>query len=195
MLNVVPIPMPLETAWPEAWAVTGQGIAGHAPPRTDLFIDPFGTKRLNNAPMLLFPASGDFVLQAEVTVEFASTFDAGVLLFWQDEENWAKLCFEFSPQRKPMIVSVVTRGTSDDANSTTIDGDTIYLRVAHRGVGSVFHYSTDGAWWHLVRAFRLPDQPVSAGFLVQSPTGNGCRAEFTRIAYRADTISDIRSGE
>jgi regulation of enolase protein 1 (concanavalin A-like superfamily) len=194
-LTIAPIPVPLETASAGAWTLTEQGMSGYAGAGTDLFVDPFGAKRLNNAPMLLFPTSGDFVLQAEVIVEFDFTFDAGVLLLWQDDENWAKLCFEFSPQRNPMIVSVVTRGTSDDCNSAIIDARRVYLRVARRGAGCVFHYSRDGRLWHLVRAFRLPDQPLSAGFLVQSPTGRGCRARFTNIDYRAETIADIRSGE
>src|SRR5579864_4146218 len=80
---------------------------------TDLFIDPRGAAPMHNAPRLLGPVSGDFQLSARVAADFAATFDAGVLLVWSDEEHWAKLCFEYSPRGRPMIVSVVTRGPSD----------------------------------------------------------------------------------
>jgi regulation of enolase protein 1 (concanavalin A-like superfamily) len=148
-----------------------------------------------NAPALLFPTTRDFLLEADVHVQFRGTFDAGVLLLRQDEDHWAKLCFEFSPQGKPMVVSVVTREFSDDCNSVSIDGDRVHLRVGRRGAGCVFHYSEDGKYWHMVRAFRLSDKPMKAGFLVQSPRGEGSRAEFSGIRYREGTLADFRSGE
>ena len=63
---------------------------------------------------------GDFLFQARVEVQVGESFDAGVLVVWLDETTWAKLCFEYSPQREPMVVSVVTRGTSDDCNSVVV---------------------------------------------------------------------------
>jgi uncharacterized protein len=184
----------LETAWPDNWEAAGEGLNGKAGAATDLFVDPLGGGRVENAPALLFPVSGDFVLEAEVTVKFASTFDAGVLLLWQDKDHWAKLCFEFSPQARPTVVSVVTRGYSDDCNSVSIGGERVHLRVASRGAGCVFHYSEDGSYWHLVRVFRLGEKPMKAGFLVQSPKGEGIRAEFRGIRHRQETLGDIRSG-
>ena len=59
--------------------------------------------------------------------------------------SWAKLCFEYSPQREPMVVSVVTRGLSDDCNSFVVDGATVWLRIARVGSAFAFHASTDGA--------------------------------------------------
>jgi len=167
---------------------------GRAGTATDLFVDPFGGKRVENAPALVFPVAGDFLLEAEVRVEFAATFDAGVLLLWQDGHHWAKLCFELSPQGKPTVVSVVNREVSDDCNSVSIGGGRVHLRVAQCGAGCVFHYSEDGSYWHLVRVFRLADKPIKAGFLVQSPKGGGSRTEFRAIRYREETLGDIRSG-
>ena len=177
------------------WEQIPEGLAGEAPAQTDLFIDPLSDRVLNSAPKLLFPTTGDFLLEAEVSVEFASKFDAGVLLLWQDAANWAKLCYEFTPQGQPMVVSVVTRGTSDDSNGVIRLPHTVWLRVGRRGPGCVFHYSEDGHWWHMVRAFRLNEGPLQAGFLVQSPTGQGCRAEFRRIRFREVTLGALRSGE
>ncbi|MEP7366355.1 MAG: DUF1349 domain-containing protein [Acidobacteriota bacterium] len=170
-------------------------LTGIAPARTDLFSDPFEPKRYDSAPTFLFPVHGDFIFQACVTVDFSSTFDAGVLLLFQDYDHWAKLCFERSPIGQPTIVSVVNRGISDDANAATIDANTIYLRIARRGPGFAFHYSRDASYWHMVRGFQLLDGPVRAGFLVQSPQGPGCRVRFTEISCRPDTLADIRNGE
>jgi regulation of enolase protein 1 (concanavalin A-like superfamily) len=194
-MHIETIPALLETASPEAWSVTDRGLTGVAPARTDLFTDPLSDRKLHGAPKLLFPTSGDFLLEAEVEVEFASTFDAGVLLLWQDGDHWAKLCYEYSPQGQPMVVSVVTRGASDDCNSIAMTERRIHLRVGRRGPGCVFHYSTDGSYWHMVRAFRLLEGPMQAGFLVQAPTGGGCRVEFRKIRFRADTLPALRSGE
>lgn len=149
-----------------------------------------------NAPMELFDAgAGDFLLSAEVEVEFRSTFDAGVLVLWSDETHWAKLCFEYSPQGEAMVVSVVTNGISDDANGPVPAGPRVHLRVGRRGRTGVMHYSEDGAWWRLVRVFRLPDGPLKAGFEVQSPTGEGVVARFGKIAFRRVTLQDPRNGE
>ncbi len=88
---------------------------------TDWFIDPAGGQGKNNAPIALFmPPDSAFCLQARVTVGFASTYDAGTLFVYSNDALWAKLCFEYSPQQQPMIVSVVTRGVSDDCNSVVV---------------------------------------------------------------------------
>jgi uncharacterized protein len=83
--------------------------------RSDLFVDPFSGSidRPDAGYLLGVPPPGDFTLSARVTVPFGSMFDAGVLLVHAGPERFAKACFEFSPQRRPMAVSVVTRGVSD----------------------------------------------------------------------------------
>ena len=91
-----------------------------------------------------------------------------------------------------MIVSVVTRGTSDDCNSETVDGNTAWLRVARIDDTFAFHASDDGERWGLVRHFGLPTSDVQIGFEVQSPTGNGCRASFADIAYATRRLTDLR---
>jgi uncharacterized protein len=162
--------------------------------RTDWFVDPGTDRPTANAPALVAAVQGDFLLAAKVEVEFAATFDAGALLLWHDDRTWAKLCFEFSPDAEPMVVSVVTRGVSDDCNSRVVDGTAVWLRVARIGRAYAFHCSADGARWDLVRHFRL-DGLVEAGFEAQSPTGEGCAATFTEICFEARTLADLRSGE
>lgn len=163
--------------------------------RTDWFVDPATGEATLDAEAQLEPVVGDFTLGAHVEVDFAATFDAGVLVVWRDQRTWAKLCFEYSPEREPMVVSVVTRGVSDDANSAVIGGNAVWLRIARIGGAFAFHYSLEGKRWHLVRHFALGgDGELQAGFLAQSPTGDGCSARFTHVRVRRETLADIRSG-
>lgn len=184
-----------------AYDVDGSGaLTLTAEPRSDLFIDPSGAAQRPDAGFLVgVPPQGDFTLSARVTVPFEAQFDAGVLLVYSGPDRFAKACFEFSPQRKPMAVSVVTRGSSDDANGPVIDADTLYLRVTRTGAAWAFHTSIDGKWWDMLRYFTL-DEPaeqrdsVRVGFLAQSPTGDGLQVTFTQIAYSAGAPENLRDG-
>lgn len=164
---------------------------------TNWFIDPGGREAENTAPAGLFaPPDASFLLSAKVRVEFASTFDAGVLQLCGRDALWAKLCFEYSPQGQPMIVSVVTRGVSDDCNSVVIDGREIYMRIAHTPRTTAFHYSGDGRYWHMVRYFTLGELArLQVGFSSQSPRGQGCTSIFSEIRYTCGRLRDYRSGE
>ncbi len=180
---------------PEWTLVDPDTLVGTAGPRTDLFVDPRSGSPTVNGPRLLGPPpDGNFQLAARVEVGFAGTYDAGTLLVWAGEETWAKLCFEYSPQRQPMIVSVVTRGRSDDANGFTVDGQVIWLRISGVAGAYAFHASTDGQWWHLIRHFTLGGGPAEVGFEVQSPVGEGCTVTYTGITFTPTTLGDLRDG-
>lgn len=180
---------------PASFDVAADTVSVTAPAKTDWFIDPNGKVSFDNAPALLFDAAKDFMLSSKVTVDFRSTYDAGVLTVYQHPKSWAKLCFERSPQGSPMIVSVVTKGTSDDCNSVPMTENSIYLRVSKIGNTYAFHSSSTGEFWHMVRYFALEDAPSKAGFLAQSPTGEGCKVTFSEVEFAYQTLKDIRSGE
>jgi regulation of enolase protein 1 (concanavalin A-like superfamily) len=164
-------------------------------PKTDLFIDPGGDLVNLSAPRLTgLPPEGDFQFCARVAVDFTSTYDAGVLLVWADETRWAKLCFEFSPDRAPMIVSVVTRRSSDDANAFVVAGRTAWMRVSRLGRAYAFHASTDGLTWSFVRHFDLGAESAQLGFEAQSPVGDGCVATFEDISFVGKRLTDLRNG-
>jgi hypothetical protein len=193
------LPMPLSWQVPPSHCRSDEValLTVQAPGQTDLFVDPSGTEApVLNAPRLLgVPPDQDFQLAARVTVGFGHTFDAGVLLVWADERTWAKLCFEYSPQGKAMAVTVVTRGSSDDANGFTVDGNQLWLRASRLGGAWAFHASTDGAYWQFVRYFTLgASGEVSVGFEAQSPTGPGCEVTFDQITYRPERLADLRDG-
>jgi uncharacterized protein len=191
--------VPVDLRWqppPASWDLSGGTLTVRAGARTDLFVDPSGEPAVGNAPRLLGSAIGDFLLSARVRVEFAARFDAGALLIQVDDGHWAKLCFEYAPLNLPTVVSVVTRGLSDDCNSYPAESNTTWLRVARRGAAFAFHCSADGETWRLVRHFALaPAADVAVGFLAQSPEGDGCTATFDSIGYRARRLADLRSGE
>jgi hypothetical protein len=196
-LTIAAVPMPLR--WlrrPLRWrSDDGSSLTIVAGGRTDLFVDPGGASQARNAPCLVGPPGGDFQLSARVTVELAATYDAGVLLLHAHDQAWAKLCLERSPQGRPTIVSVVTRGVSDDCNSMVVDGPRVWLRVARMGAAFAFHASTDGAFWQLVRYFALEEaERAAVGFLAQSPTGEGCSATFDQIRYTPERLDDLRGG-
>jgi regulation of enolase protein 1 (concanavalin A-like superfamily) len=190
------LPGPLHESGQGQWDYHDGVLTGTAAGNTDLFVDPAGEPATLNAARLLMdiPDTGDFQLQARVEVGFAASFDAGVLLLWSDEHTWAKLCFEYSPQSVPMVVSVVTRTVSDDANAFAVAGPVAWLRVSRRHGAYAYHASTDGQTWQFIRHFRLDGAPMRVGFEVQSPTGAGCSATFSEVSYREETLTELRDG-
>src|SRR5262245_48355590 len=138
ILDVPGVPFPLTPSAHSPWHIEpGAGaISVVATPHSDIFIDPRGASPLgagtvlNAATLLGSPPAGDFQLRARVTVDFASMFDAGVLLLWIDERHWAKLCFEYSPAGQAMIVSVVSRDVAADANAFDAEDRSVWLRVS-----------------------------------------------------------------
>lgn len=201
--NVPGLPFPLVPSAEAAWAVTGPRgtVTASAGPHTDIFIDPGASlpaagAALNAVTLLGIPPDGDFQFSARVSAEFASTYDAGVLLLWIDDRHWGKLCFEFSPAGEPMIVSVVTRGVSDDANAFVVAGRTVWLRVSRIGPAFAYHASLDGTTWRLIRFFAIDaaSGPVAIGFEAQSPTGAGCMVTFDEIRFTRSRLGDLRDG-
>ena len=198
------LPFPLTASVAGVWKVDDQAgtVVATAPAHTDLYVNPAGEgsadaeSLLNAATLLSVPPAGDFQFSARVEVDFRSQYDAGVLLLWLDDRNWAKLCFEFSPAQQPMIVSVVTRGISDDANAFTVNGRTVWLRVSRIGAVYAYHASTDGKSWTMVRVFGLGGEPDrhQVGFEAQSPTGEGCTVTFSDVRFASRTLSDLRDG-
>ena len=176
---------------------SGEKLIIKAGAMTDWFIDPAGNYTKSSAPYLTFRTTDDrFMLSAKVSVNFNSMYDAGGLVIYKMDDLWAKLAFEYSRQLEPTIVSVVTRSISDDCNSVIIDSNIIYLRISHIPKIVAFHYSLDGQYWHLVRYFSLVESfEVRAGFISQSPTGDGCQVEFSEIKYILGSLKDYRSGE
>lgn len=200
-LDIPEVPFPLEAHGPDGdWSFEDGVLTGRAGPRQDRFVPPDGDalEPASDAPRLLgAPPAGDFQLIARVCVGFRDAFDAGVLYVHVGERDWAKLCLEYSPD-VPTVCTVVTRGHSDDVNSFTVDGDSVWLRVSRTGRAFAFHASRDGARWTFVRFFTLGEEKETGaalvGFMAQSPVGEGCAVRFDHIAFRPGGPSDLRDG-
>lgn len=180
---------------PKEWEFCEQGLTVQAEPRTDYFIDPAGTAVKGDAHFLYTEQDHDFTFMAHVQAEMISDYDAAVMMLMVDDENWGKLCYEFT-YKQPMIVSVVTKGLSDDCNSLEVPSTGIYLRITRFDDCFAFHYSLDGKWWVMVRYFNMPAQgPVKVGLVAQSPTGDGCTVQFSNLDVSPKPVREIRSGK
>ncbi|MER7892693.1 DUF1349 domain-containing protein [Micromonospora sp. NPDC094482] len=201
-LNVPGIPFALVPAGQWRLDEATGAVTVSAAARTDIFVDPGAAtgaenaSTLNAATLLGLAPEGDFQLSARVSVDFTATYDAGVLMTWVDERNWGKLCFEFSPAGEPMIVSVVCRGTADDANSFVVPGRSVWLRISRIGRAYAYHASVDGTVWQMIRYFALDGGPAPEriGFEAQAPTGEGCQVTFDEIRFAAARLTDLRDG-
>ena len=96
----------------------GKGLVLRAGPATDWFADPSGAAPIRSAPVLAGDVDGDCQVTARVTVAFGAVFDAGVLFLHRDDDTYAKLCFEQSPEGEATVVSVVTRQSPTGAGCT-----------------------------------------------------------------------------
>ena len=182
---------------PSSWHIdAARELKISAGKKTDWFVDPFDGRVSNTAPILFFTPGPDYVLNAKASVGFRSKWDAGAFMIWADDHHWAKLSFELSPEKQPTMVTVVTRGLSDDCNSIPIKGSIVFLQVARTGNTYVFYSSTDGRDWKILRTFSLDTNLTQVvGFEAQSPDGAGAEVTFSEIHYSPNKIKNIYTGQ
>ena len=158
--------LPMAFEWqvaPADWTVGLDGtlhiVAG---PSTDLFLDPAGGPARLGAPRLMTAVDGDFQLSAYVKADLRATFDAGALVLHAGDHSWVKLALERSPQGQAMVVSVVTRGLSDDANGRVVIAEGARLeRSTVRGPAVI------GARAHLVDAYVGPYSAIGEDCVIE----------------------------
>jgi uncharacterized protein len=186
-------------AWehpPVTWEPLPEGgIRVTVPAKADYFRDPAGVIVSDNAPFLWKQVTGDFVAQAHVCPAFNSTYDSGVLMARHDEQNWAKLCFEKTDFGTTAAVSVVTRGTSDDANGVDVTTPDLWLQMIRAGNVFALHYSLDGQSWRMVRIFKL-EVPASirVGVVTQCPVGPGTTVDLLSLTIDQRPVKNVRAG-
>ena len=184
-IMVKPIPYPLSVCnSPENYSTKTEGkISIAAKGKTNLFNNPNGEYYVQDAPMILFEPKGDFTLIAKVSGELKNIYDVAALVVYQDKDLWAKFCYENSVDKKPTIVSVVTRGYSDDCNSVEA-GSFAWMSIVRNGNIFKLYYSPDGQKWSIIRHFHLEiTGTLKAGFASHGSRGNGFTAEFSEIKY------------
>ena len=181
---------------PLHFQVTAGQLRIEAGEKTDMFRDPNVTYNTDNAPKLLFSADSNFVLTAAIHHDFASKWDGGAIVLKTDSLNWIKFCFEKDYTGRHRVVSVVTKGISDDCNSAALTANTVFYKVAKAGNVITLYYSSDGHSWFLIRHLQFDSPaPLKIGFLAQSPTGKHCTALFSDIHYSTRKIRDPYLGE
>ena len=123
---------------------------------------------------------------------FTQNGTRALLMVWAGNHSWAKLSFELSPAKQPTMVTVVTRGLSDDCISIPVSSNTVYIPISKSGPAYVFYSSTDGKSWQVLRVFSLGDSSKARiGFESQSPAGDGTEVVFPEIQYSTKKIKDI----
>lgn len=184
-------------AAPVSWQPSGaDGVTVTAGAGTDLFVDPAGAPAVLSAPRAVVTVTGDYRFGALVSCAAEATFDAGALVAWVAADRWVKLALERSPAGVLTVVSVVTRGVSDDANGWPVPTGTAWLRIARTGAATALHARAAGEPWQLVRHLAFDDGgPVQVGVLAQSPTGAGAVSRFEQVRLEPGGVADIRGGD
>ncbi len=164
--------------------------------KTDFFIDPSNGKPSASAPVLYKEIRGDFVATALVTPDLSNMWNAGSLMMIIDSENWIKFAFENSDATGNSIVSVVTRGVSDDANGVRLEEqETIWLRLIRKGDIYSMLWSKDGKHYYLARLSKMPSaKMVKIGIESQSPLDNEAVHKFHHFSVVHRTVDDVRKG-
>ena len=182
---------------------TGDRWEIYAPKESDFFCNGGAVgeegvtpESLSNAPFYYTEITGDFVMRVKASLEFKDIYDSSSIMVMQDQTHWAKACFEQTDFGPRAVVSVVTKGDSDDANGCNIETDSVWLQVCRVGQSFAFHYSTDGEHFYMMRFFNLPaDETIKAGLLAQAPTGGGGIRIYENLTFEKKTVKNIRVGK
>ena len=163
---------------------------------TDFFNNPEDGSITATAPFLYQEVTGDFVATALVKPDFASVWNAGVIMVHIDSTHWIKFAFEYSDATGKSIVSVVTNEVSDDANGVILSAyDKIWLRIIRKRDIYALHWSKDGKEYKMARLSSLPSvQTVKVGIEAQCPVGEAAIHEFLYFSVENKTIKDLRKG-
>lgn len=181
----------------------GNVISIYAPEASDFFCNNGAVSEegitpdsLCNAPFYYTDVTGDFVLDVKVSHDFKDTYDSASIMVMEDNDNWAKSCFEKTDFDTHAAVSVVTKnGASDDANGCNITGNTVWLRICRVNNSYSFLYSENGINYYMTRFFNLfGKETVKVGLLAQAPQGKGGIRIYENLSIVPKTVKNIRAG-
>lgn len=134
-------------------------------------------------------------MKVKVSHDFKNIYDSASVMIMKDLECWAKACFEYTDFNTHAVVSVVTNGSSDDANGCNLEGTTAWLQICRVGNDFAFHYSVDGEHFYMMRYFYLPvDSVIKVGLLAQAPLGDGGARVYEHLSIEKRTVKNIRMG-
>ena len=168
-----------------------------APKGSDFFINPEDLSATNSAPVLYQVISGDFVASTSVSPDLSSVWNAAGLMLIIDDSNWIKLVFEVSDATGPSIVSVTTRGISDDANGVRLTSHAkIWLKLVRKGNNFAMLWSENGKSYKMARLSAMPPtERVKIGLEAQCPVGEKALHKFHHFSIESKSVKDLRKGE
>lgn len=168
--------------------------------KRDIFCDPNGKLSNNSLPILLTAVdnSRPFTLTAKVTPGFTDEglYNAADLFVYANDTLWQKLCYEQDERGNHRVVTVRTRGTSDDNNHQQLDVASVYLRISSDSHTLASYYSLDKEEWHMVRLYKN-DYPAELwlGVASQCPQKGICTSLFSELSLTQDAVGDFRTGD
>src|SRR5574344_361466 len=126
--------------------------------KLDFFCDPNGKLSNTTLPVLLVSVDNTqpFTLMSKVTPGFTAEglYNAADLFVYSSDSLGQKLAFEQDEYGNHRVVSVRTKGTSDDNNHDKLDVKSIYLKISSDTKTIASYYSIDKKEWHLVRLYK-----------------------------------------
>ena len=162
---------------------------------TDFFNNPEDNSIVGSAPYLYDEVEGDFIVKALVQPDFSSQWNAVAVMLHIDSLNWIKFAFENSDATGPSIVSVVTKGHSDDANGVILDEEPmIWLAMVRKHNIYSMHWSLDGENFKMARLTSMVDQnAVKIGIEAQSPVGKSAVHQVHYLEIVEKTVENLRN--
>jgi regulation of enolase protein 1 (concanavalin A-like superfamily) len=181
---------------PESYSLDKGMLSISPKDNSDYFNDPGSDKIVNTAPFLYREMSENFVATALVKPDFKDIWNACALMVYIDSLHWGKLCFENSDATGPSIVTVVTKGRSDDSNGPLVnESSQIWLRIVRKDNLFGFYWSKNGKNFRMARLFSLPSSStVKIGMEAQCPVGESVTHKFLFFSMEETTIEDMRKG-
>lgn len=182
---------------PKYYEIENDYLLVKAPENSDFFINPVDLSSSASAPFFYREISGDFLAISKVSPDLSSKWNAAAFMVIIDSENWIKFAFENSDATGPSIVSVVTNGTSDDANGAVLKNTTaVWLKIARKGNNYAMHWSVDGLEYHMARLSAMPEaDTVKLGLEAQCPVGKEALHRFDYLSIKSQTVEDLRTGK
>ena len=162
---------------------------------TDFFNNPEDSSIVGSAPYLYREVKGDFIFKALVQPDFSAQWNAVAAMLYIDSLNWIKFAFENSDATGPGIVSVATKGTSDDANGVILtDEAMVWLALVRKGNIYAMHWSINGEDFKMARLTSMKTQTkVKVGIEAQSPVGEMAIHQIHFFEIKEKTVEDLRN--
>ncbi len=179
---------------PESFQIEDSGFSITVTKGSDFFNNPEDKSIVASAPFLYKELQGDFVARTLVQPDFSSKWNAVSLMLHIDSLNWIKFAFENSDATGPGIVSVVTKGTSDDANGVILNKEKqVWLAMVRKNNTYSMHWSKDGKSYRMARLTSMPEADiVKIGIEAQSPVGNVAVHKIIYFGLEERTVGNLR---